>query len=81
MPGFDILAWAGMFGPANLPPDVTKTIADATQKALSTPSVIERLNAGGTQVFWSGPQEFTEFVQTELAKWTAAIKEAGIEPE
>jgi tripartite-type tricarboxylate transporter receptor subunit TctC len=48
---------------------------------MSTPSVIERLNAGGTQVFWSGPQEFTEFVQTELAKWTAAIKEAGIEPE
>ena len=70
-----------MFGPANLPPEITKTIADAVQKALTTPSVIERLNTGGTQVFWSGPQEFTEFVKTELAKWTAAIKEAGIEPE
>lgn len=81
MPGFDILAWAGMFGPANLPPEIVKTIADATQKALTTPSVIERLNTGGTQVFWSGPQEFTEFVKTELVKWTAAIKEAGIEPE
>jgi tripartite-type tricarboxylate transporter receptor subunit TctC len=81
MPGFDILAWAGMFGPANLPPEIVKTIADATQKALTTPSVIERLNTSGTQVFWSGPQEFTEFVKTELVKWTAAIKEAGIEPE
>jgi len=81
MPGFDILAWAGMFGPANLPPDVTKAIADATQKALTTASVIDRLNAGGTQVFWSGPQDFSEFVKTELTKWTAAIKEAGIEPE
>jgi tripartite-type tricarboxylate transporter receptor subunit TctC len=81
MPGFDILAWAGMFGPANLPPEVVKAIADAVQKALSTPSVIERLNAAGTQVFWSGPQDFSQFVKTELVKWTAAIKEAGIEPE
>ena len=81
MPGFDILAWAGMFGPANLPPEIVKVLADAVQKALSTPLVIERLNAGGTEVFWSGPQEFSEFVKAELVKWTAAIKEAGIEPE
>ena len=81
MPGFDLLAWAGMFGPANLPPEIVKVLADAVQKALSTPPVIERLNAGGTEVFWSGPQDFSEFVKTELVKWTAAIKEAGIEPE
>jgi len=81
MPGFDILAWAGMFGPANLPPEIVKVLADAVQKALSTPPVIERLNAGGTEVFWSGPQDFSDFVKTELVKWTAAIKEAGIEPE
>ena len=81
MPGFDILAWAGMFGPANLPPEIVKVLADAVQKALSTPLVIERLNAGGTEVFWRGPQDFSDFVKTELVKWTAAIKEAGIEPE
>ena len=37
MPGFDILAWAGMFGPAGLPPEVVKMLADAVQKALETP--------------------------------------------
>jgi tripartite-type tricarboxylate transporter receptor subunit TctC len=81
MPGFDLLAWAGMFGRANLPPEIVKVLADAVQKGLSTPLVVERLNAGGTEVFWSGPQDFSEFVKTELVKWTAAIKEAGIEPE
>jgi hypothetical protein len=30
-------------------------------------------------VFWSGPQDFSDFVKTELVKWTAAIKEAGLE--
>jgi tripartite-type tricarboxylate transporter receptor subunit TctC len=67
--------------PTNLPPEIVKVLADAVQKALSMPLVIERLNAGGTEVFWSGPQDFSEFVKTELVKWTAAIKEAGIEPE
>jgi tripartite-type tricarboxylate transporter receptor subunit TctC len=33
MPGFDLLAWAGMFGPANLPPEIVKVLADAVQKA------------------------------------------------
>ena len=32
MPDFDILAWAGMFGPANMPPEAVKAIAAASTK-------------------------------------------------
>jgi tripartite-type tricarboxylate transporter receptor subunit TctC len=32
-------------------------------------------------VYWSGPQDFDAFVKSELVKWTAYIKEAGIQPE
>lgn len=32
MPGFDLLAWAGMFGPANLPPEIVKVLADAVRR-------------------------------------------------
>jgi hypothetical protein len=28
-----------------------------------------------------GPQQFSEFVKSELVKYTAMIKEAGIQPE
>ena len=35
MPGFDILGWAGMFGPANMPPESVKVLADALEKALA----------------------------------------------
>jgi len=81
MPGYDLLAWAGMFGPANLPPQVTKALADVVEKALSQPEIRERFYSSGTEVYWSGPQEFDAFVKSELLKWTAAIKEAGIEPQ
>jgi len=81
MPGYDLLAWAGMFGPANLPPQVTKALADVVEKALSQPEIRERFYSSGTEVYWSGPQKFDAFVKSELVKWTAAIKEAGIEPQ
>ncbi|MSP45786.1 MAG: tripartite tricarboxylate transporter substrate binding protein [Xanthobacteraceae bacterium] len=81
MPGYHILAWAGMFGPAGMSPEAVKVLADAVQKALEKPEVRARFAGAGTDVYWSGPKEFTEFVKTELVSWTAMIKEAGIEPE
>ena len=81
MPGFDILAWAGMFGPANMPSEAVKAIAENVEKALARQDVRERFKAAGTDIYWIGPSEFDAFVKAELVKWTAAIKEAGIEPE
>jgi tripartite-type tricarboxylate transporter receptor subunit TctC len=81
MPGYHILAWAGIFGPADMPPDAVKVLADAVHKALENPQVRERFASSGTDLYWSGPKEFAEFVKTELVSWTAMIKEAGIEPE
>ena len=42
MPGYHILAWAGMFGPAGMPPEVVKALADAVQKAVDKPEVQQR---------------------------------------
>jgi tripartite-type tricarboxylate transporter receptor subunit TctC len=81
MPGFDILAWAGMFAPANTPPDIVDRLADALRKILSDPTIVERFADTGTDTFYSGPQEFSDYVKTELIKWTSVAKEAGIEPE
>jgi tripartite-type tricarboxylate transporter receptor subunit TctC len=81
MPGFESLAWAGVFAPANTPSEAVGTIADAMHKMLTNPEMIERFSSAGVQVVWTDPQAFSEFVKTELVKWTAMIKEAGIEPE
>ena len=51
------------------------------EKALNKPEVRQRFTSSGTDIYWSGPQEFDAFVKSELVSWTAMIKEAGIEPE
>jgi tripartite-type tricarboxylate transporter receptor subunit TctC len=81
MPGYHILAWAGMFGPAGMPPEAVKVLAGALHKTVENPEVQKRFASGGTDIYWSDSKEFAEFVKTELVSWTAMIKEAGIEPE
>jgi tripartite-type tricarboxylate transporter receptor subunit TctC len=81
MPGFEILSWAGMFAPANTPPEIVDALAGAVRKMLESPESRERFTGPGIDVIWTGPQEFSDFVKAELVKWTALIKEAGIEPE
>ena len=81
MSGYHILAWAGMFGPAGMPADAVKKVADAVHKALENPEVKQRFANSGTDVYWSNTEDFAAFVKSELVSWTAMIKEADIEPQ
>jgi tripartite-type tricarboxylate transporter receptor subunit TctC len=81
MPGFDLLAWAGLFGPANLPPEIVATLAREVKVALAKPETLEKFKSSGIEPFWGDTEEFKAFVTSELAKWTAIIKAAKIEPE
>jgi tripartite-type tricarboxylate transporter receptor subunit TctC len=81
IPGFDLLAWVGVFGPANMPPEVTQTLADGFKAALEKPEILERFKSLGIEPYWGDTNEFKNYVATELVKWTTVIKSAGIEPE
>jgi len=81
MPGFDTIAWAGMFGPANMPREVVEILGRELQKMVTTPETKSQLVSTGMEVFWIGPEQFPDYVKSELVKWTSLIKEAGIEPE
>jgi tripartite-type tricarboxylate transporter receptor subunit TctC len=80
-PEFDLLAWVGMFGPADMPKEVTERLASEVQKIVTNPALQERFLESGIETGWMGPDKFKDYVKTELVKWTKAIKEAGIQPE
>jgi len=81
LPNFDLLAWAGLFAPANLPPPIATRLSGELERMLGRPEVKERMSSAGVEVFFSGPIEFEDYVKSELTKWTGLIKEVGIEPE
>jgi tripartite-type tricarboxylate transporter receptor subunit TctC len=78
---FDMDSWAGMFAPANTPPEIVTRLSVELRKIIDNPEINARLAAIGFEAFSSSPQELGEYVKVQLAKWTKMIKDAGIEPE
>jgi tripartite-type tricarboxylate transporter receptor subunit TctC len=81
MPGFDLIGWGGLSGPAGLPQEAVTKLEAAVGKALQDPEIQKRFAAAGIERFWAGQQEFTDYVRRQLVNWSALIKETGIEPQ
>jgi len=77
--GFEVNSWYGLLAPANTPEPVVNRLYTVTQKILSTPAVRERLASLGMVVSPMPPAEFGAFIVTEITRWTADAKAAGIE--
>ncbi len=79
-PGMDLTSWQGLFGPANLPPEVTQRINMAARNVLNVPAIRQRLQEFGSEPIGSSPEAFQAFVNAELPKWGALVKRAGLKP-
>jgi tripartite-type tricarboxylate transporter receptor subunit TctC len=77
-PGFEALAWNGLFAPAGTPAAVIERINADVNAALKEPSVREAFDKQGLLVGGGSPAEFTAFIDSESRKWGAIIKKVGI---
>ena len=80
-PGFDPTGWAGVFGPAGLPPEVVTTLGTALEKFAKDPDMNRQLSAGGTQPAWVGPNDMPAHLAADIVRWTQLAKDSGIQPE
>jgi tripartite-type tricarboxylate transporter receptor subunit TctC len=78
VPGFEAYTWWGVFGPANMPPALAKRIHEELAKAVSTPSVREKLSAQGIEVLGAPPADLDAFVRKEVPRWAKVIKDNNI---
>lgn len=79
--GFDGGSWQGIVMPAGSPREaINRANLDLT-KMLRSPDLRERILAMGGITLPNTPEEFSAFVQAEVAKWAKVVKAAGIRPE
>jgi tripartite-type tricarboxylate transporter receptor subunit TctC len=78
VPGFEFSAWMGLVGPAKLPPEVIELLNKTTRESLSDPDLASRLRQIGLTPVTSTPQQFSEFVRAETARWGQIVAEAKI---
>lgn len=74
-------SWAGLWTQAAVPADIVAKINADCQKAFGDPATKERLLGQGAEVNVGSPEQFGQFVKTEIAKWTGVIKRAGIKAD
>jgi tripartite-type tricarboxylate transporter receptor subunit TctC len=81
LPNFDLGAWFGIWGPANMPPAVVNRLAGVVRQIWDRDDKRRALTALTIERFVTSPDEFTEFVRKESSKWAGAIALAKIEPQ
>jgi len=80
-PGFDVSNWQGMVGPAKLPRALVDRLNADLNAVLKTPQMVDTLAAQGLEAAGGTPQQFAALIKTEVAKYAAVIKAAGIKAE
>jgi tripartite-type tricarboxylate transporter receptor subunit TctC len=81
LPGFEAPAWNGVLVPAGTPAPIIAQLHGEIVNALKLPEVLERIRSLGFEPVGSSPQEFGNFIKSELAKWSKVAREAGAKAE
>jgi tripartite-type tricarboxylate transporter receptor subunit TctC len=77
VPGYEVVAWGGIIGPANMPKDIVTRLNAEIRTALASPVVRERFKALGAETDPSTPEEFRELSRRETVKWAKVVKSSG----
>ena len=80
-PGFEFVSWYGLWGPKDLPADITAKLQMNIAKILALPDVKQRLSVLGFDAIGSTPDYFAKFIDSEMAKYGKIIHDANIKAE
>jgi tripartite-type tricarboxylate transporter receptor subunit TctC len=78
IPGFEVISWTGVAGPANLPKPVVDRLNAEVRKALAAPDVKSKLEAMGGDPRPTTPDEMKTLVARQYATWQKLAKEANL---
>ena len=78
-PALRIENWYGMVAPKGTPDATIATLNRVTREAMADPAVKDKLAAQGAVLVGDTPEHFRGFIDAEIKRWAAVIKDAGVE--
>jgi tripartite-type tricarboxylate transporter receptor subunit TctC len=79
--GFEANGWYGIVAPAGTPGEILRYLNSEVRRAMATPELRARLDAEGAIPAGGMPEEFGDLIASEIVRWSAVLKKAGIEPQ
>jgi len=77
LPGFELVGWYGIAGPAKMPKALVTRLNTELTKMLAMPDVRERILADGSEPVGSDPETFRQYMLADMIKWAKLVKESG----
>ena len=81
VPGYEATIWIGVMAPAGTPQPIVTLLSSEINKILARADVIEAWRKQGATAMSMTPDQFGEYVQSEIDKWARVMKANGIKPE
>jgi tripartite-type tricarboxylate transporter receptor subunit TctC len=78
-PNFVTVAWTGLLAPAHTPQPVIAKLNAAVNQGLKTPEFTGALAKVSVDPLGGTPQDFTDTMTTELARWSPIVKALGLD--
>ncbi len=76
--GFEFEPWWGLFAPAGTPREIVARLHGETARVLALQEIKSHYANMGMTAVSSTPEQFSAYVQDEIARWAKVVKAAGI---
>jgi len=77
LPSVEAATINGLVGPAGLPKDFVQRVNTTVARAMNTREQQERMLDFGADVVTNTPEQFSEWIRTEMVKWAKVVKSSG----
>jgi len=79
-PNFEVTSWYAVVARSGTPQPIVDKVSKELHDIVQSPAFKKRYDDIGAFVVGSTPAELGKFIQSETVKWTAVVKQAGIQP-
>jgi len=78
LPGFEVVSWYGLVGPAAMPQDLVRRLNAESAKGANSAEFRGRMEPLGFEIITSTPERMAQMLAADSARWAPLIKAAGV---
>jgi len=81
LPKYEMSIWLGIMAPKGTPAPIVTRLNEEIRKILSRPEVRDAWAKQGAFPMIMSPQEFTKYLDADIAQWATVVKVSGAKPD
>jgi tripartite-type tricarboxylate transporter receptor subunit TctC len=78
VPGYQAVGWFGLLAPPKTPHDIVEKINKTIVAAMGTQAFRDRLATLGAEPTAQTPEQFADYINADVAKWTKLIRDSDV---